>query len=112
MSKDEELSSFKIGDLKRPTVRTTQARSDSEGGGEEYVESVGFGTIEARLEGSSVDAVADELSESYGKLEEMAGSGPLKIKGGAKKAMAAYERTADLFEYLFATKDAISKPEQ
>jgi hypothetical protein len=69
--------------------------------------SAGFPAVESRLEKSSIEAVAEELRPSYEKLEAMASTGTPKTKAAAKKAMGAYERTADLFEYLFATKSAI-----
>ncbi|MBI2377655.1 MAG: hypothetical protein HYV07_26880 [Deltaproteobacteria bacterium] len=107
-SKDE-LSSFKISDLRKPNVRSTVARGGSAEAKEEPPPSAGFPLVESRLEGGSIDKVADELRTTYEKLEELSRTGDAKLKGPAKKAMAAYERTADLFEYLFTTKDAIAR---
>jgi hypothetical protein len=107
---DDKLDSFKIGDLQRPEVRgSATARSGSV---EEAPEapSAGFPAIEGRLENASVDQVADELRPTYEALEALADSGSKQEKAAAKKAMAAYERTADLFEYLYMTRDALAAP--
>ena len=102
------MRSFRVGDVKRPTVRTTKP-TDTAQPVAEPTESAGFPSVESRLEGSTVEQVADELAASYGKLEEMSQGPDMRKRGAAKKAMAAYERTADLFEYLFATKDSIGE---
>lgn len=109
MPRDPKLGGFKVGDLKKPTIRS--GGPIKKGAAEEPPPSasVGFPAIEKRLESSTVDAVADELRPSYEKLEAMASGGDAKAKAAAKKAMAAYERTADLFEYLFSTKAALGK---
>lgn len=109
MATKDDFSSFKIGDMRRPSVRTSNKSSDSSEPAPESA-SVGFPAVEARLEGGTVDSVAEELRGSYEKLEEMTASGDMRGKAGAKKAMGAYERAADLFEYLFQTKDALQGP--
>lgn len=108
MAKDE-LSSFKIGDMRRPSVRPTK-KVEAEAPEPEEA-SIGFPGIEARLESGSVEAVADELRGSYERLEDLSTSGDMRSKAGAKRAMVAYERAADLFEYLFQTKDALQRGE-
>ena len=107
--KKDELSSFRIADVKRPEVRSFQKQSGGSGGEAPVSTSVGFPAIEQRLEQGSIDDLADELRPSYEKLEALIDGGDLKAKAAAKKAMAAYERTADLFEYLFETKSALTK---
>lgn len=108
MAKDEDLGTFKIGDKRRPEVRSFQ-RTGAKKGEPEPSPSVGFPGIERRLETETIDSVADELRPSYEKLEELASNEP-KQKGNAKKAMIAYERCADLMEYLFQTKEALRNP--
>lgn len=54
-----------------------------------------------------MEELAEALRPRYDELERLATSGGLREKSGAKKAMAAYERAADLFEYLFSTKDGL-----
>lgn len=110
MAKDE-LSSFRIGDLRRPVVRTTGSKGSAQPRQETPEEaSIGFYAIEERLESSSVELLAEELRDSYEKLEALAQGREMRKKAAAKKAMVAYERTADLFEYLFQTKDALQDP--
>lgn len=105
MAKDD-MSTFKIGDMRRPSVRATKKPS-APAAPEAAEPSIGFPAVEARLEGGTVDSVAEELRGSYEQLEQMSASGDMRKKAGAKKAMGAYERAADLFEYLFETKDAL-----
>lgn len=105
--KDDELGSFKIADKRRPEVRSSQRLKQKDE--PEPTPSVGFPSIEQRLETATIEAVADELRPSYEKLEAVATNDP-KQKGNAKKAMVAYERCADLMEYLFATKEALRNP--
>jgi hypothetical protein len=110
MAKDK-LENFRIADLKRPEVRSFKvgAAPGSAPAEEPAAASAGFPSIEARLESSSMDAIAEELRASYGKLEELADGNNMKAKSAAKKALGAYERVADLFEYLFATKASIKR---
>ncbi len=103
----DSLSSFKISDMRRPEVRSLKKSAQEDPPAEESV-SVGFPAVEQRLEGGTIDDLADELRGSYEKLEEMLETADIKKKAAAKKALAAYERTADLFEYLFQTKSALS----
>jgi hypothetical protein len=105
--KDDELGSFKIADKRRPEVRSSQRLKKKDE--PEPTPSVGFPSIESRLEGGTIEDVANELRPSYEKLEELAANDP-KQKGNAKKAMIAYERCADLMEYLFETKEALRNP--
>ncbi|MEQ8278293.1 MAG: hypothetical protein RMA76_37965 [Deltaproteobacteria bacterium] len=109
MTNEDDLGSFKIGDMRRPEVRNfKKAKPEAEPEPEEA--SVGFPAIEQRLEGGSIEDLAEELRSSYEQLEELAASGDMKAKAAAKRAMGAYERTADLFEYLFETKSAMQSP--
>jgi hypothetical protein len=106
MAKDDKgMDSFRIGDLRRPEVRSTGKQPEVAQG--PVGPSVGFPAVEVRLENGTIESLADELRPSYEKLEEIVLNGPKKEKAAAKKAMAAYERTADLFEYLFETKAAL-----
>jgi hypothetical protein len=98
MSFDDKLGSFRIGDKRRPEVRARGRGADK--GPVEAPSSAGFPAIEQHLEGGSIEALA--------KLEALsAESKSMKDRAAAKKALAAYERTADLFEYLFATKSQL-----
>ena len=103
--KDPKLQNIKIGDVRRPQVKSYQRTVEADS--EPVAESTGFAAIEARLEGGSPDSVAEELGGSYEELEALAQSGAMRQKGAAQKALAAYERTADLFEHLFATRESL-----
>lgn len=105
MSKDRELGTFRIGDVRRPEVRSSKKAEAAPA--QEASSSLGFPALEERLETGTVESVAGELQGSYSQLEAMAEKGDMRSKAAAKKAMAAYERTADLFEYLFETKAAL-----
>ena len=105
MAKDDELQSFRISDVRRPHVRG--GRPPEERASIEQETSVGFSNIENLLETGSVEEVADTLRGSYGRLEALATSSDLRTRAAAQKAMVAYERVADLFEYLFETKAAL-----
>ena len=111
MTEDKNLKGFKISDLKTPQVRSFKKTVPAAGQDKPTADnsSSGFEHIEKRLESSTIEEVADEIRGTYEKLEEMAASGDMKSRASAQKAMVAYERTADLFEYLFATKESISK---
>ncbi len=103
--KDEDLETFRIADKRRPEVRSFQrtvAQTEPEPS-----PSVGFPTIERHLEEGSIDDLAETLRPAYERLEGLVGGNDPKVKGAAKKAMIAYERCADLMEYLFATKEAL-----
>ncbi|MCA9553595.1 MAG: hypothetical protein KC933_26385 [Myxococcales bacterium] len=105
MAKDD-LSTFRISDMRRASVRASTKQGKAAAPAAEEP-SVGFPAVEARLETSSADGVAEELRASYEQLEAMSEGRDVKTKAAAKKAMGAYERAADLFEYLFQTKDAL-----
>jgi hypothetical protein len=102
-SENDGLGSFRIADLRRPVVRG--------GGGKApaapepaAASSIGFPAVERVLESGSIEALASSLRPSYEQLDALATGGDMRARAAAKKAMAAYERTADLFEYLFETK--------
>lgn len=107
MTKNEDLDSFRISDVRRPQVRGGTRAKEAEPVEEEAT--VGFPQIEAVLEAKSIQDVAEALRVSYGQLETLASSPDLRKKTAAKKAMAAYERVADLLEYLFETKASLQE---
>ncbi|MEL6186875.1 MAG: hypothetical protein AAFU79_19805, partial [Myxococcota bacterium] len=90
--------SFRIADVQRRTL--PRPGGPPAGAPAEQAPSVGFPEVERWLEEGSMEELAEALRPRYDELERLATSGGLREKGGAKKAMAAYERAADLFEYL------------
>jgi len=107
MAKDEKLDTFRIAERRRPEVRSRGRLPEK--AAPEPAPSTGFPAIEQRLEGGSIEALADELRDTYARLEALADSKSPRDKAAARKALAAYERTADLFEYLFATKNQLGR---
>lgn len=107
---DEGLATFRIADVKRAEVRSFKKPQDSTESAAPSGPSVGFPAIEQRLERGTIEDLAEELRPAYEKLEALAQKGEMRGRTNAKKAMAAYERTADLFEYLFETKAALQGP--
>lgn len=105
MGKDDDLESFRISDVRRPQVRGGARPKETEPVQED--ESVGFPNIESMLESSSIEEISEELRLSYTQLEALSAAPDMKNKAAAKKAMVAYERVADLFEYLFETKASL-----
>lgn len=110
MAKDD-LSSFRISDVRRAEVRATTSPRAAQPEPEPEA-SVGFPAIEALLELDSVEEVADRLRPSYEKLEALSAGRDQRQRAAANKAMGAYERCADLLEYLFETKSALQGPSE
>lgn len=112
MSNDSELKAFKVKDLRRPEVRASGAVAPE---GESLPTdhestSAGFPTVEGVLDSQTLDEAIDGLKPSYQALEALIASGDIRAKGRAKRAMAAYERVADLLEHLYQTKAALEAP--
>ncbi|CAN0576880.1 unnamed protein product [Laminaria digitata] len=106
---NDDFSTFKIGDMRRASVRPNKPVSKATPAASEE-EPLGFPAVEAHLESGSVESVAEALRASYEQLDDMSTGSDMRKSGAAKKAMGAYERSADLFEYLFQTKDALQNP--
>lgn len=107
---NDDFSTFKIGDMRRASVRPNKPVSKAAPAASEEEPSLGFPAVEAHLESGSVESVAEALRVSYEQLDDMSTGSDMRKRGAAKKAMGAYERSADLFEYLFQTKDALQNP--
>lgn len=107
MTNDPKGESFRIGDLRRPEVRGRQRQAEPSAA---EPTSVGFPAIEHWLERGSIEEVVAAMRPRYEVLETMSTGGTIQQRGSAKKAMGAYERAADLFEYLFATKEVLQGP--
>lgn len=111
MADKPKLESFKIADTRKPQVagpKKATAAADNAA-----TQSVGFARIERILDQESPDQIAANMNDILGKLEEFEKKATTpKDKAGAKKAMVAVERAADLMDYLFQTKAAleVTKP--
>ena len=103
---DKKLDPFKIGDTQRPTVRNT-GKSAAAAPPQEEPKSLGFERIERILESDTPENLSKSLNNLLGQLGAMEQTGAMKEKAAAKRAMVAVERTADLLDYLFQTKQAL-----
>lgn len=105
MASDDQLKGFKISDQVRTRV-DRPAAAERKGPGRPAEEpSVGFPRIEALVGSENPDLSG--LSERMAKLQELAATGSMKEKAGARKAAVAYERATDLLEHLLATKASL-----
>ena len=104
---DEELKSFKIGDMQGPPVSApVNPKAPQEQTPQS--DSVGFARIEKLLEAETPDDVSESLSSILNNLEQFDSDATTpKDKAASKKAIAAVERAADLVDYLFQTKVAM-----
>jgi len=104
---DEKLESFKIGDSHRPGM-SAPASKGGKPADEAITSSLGFARIEELLEKEPPEQVGQSLNEIMSKLEELRDSADSnKVKAGATKALAAVERTVDLMDYLYQTKQQL-----
>lgn len=104
MSKDgENLKSFKISDLQKPGPGERKQASKEPA----PQVSAGFPTIEGLLESQELDLSG--LAVRREALEQLSAEGSAQSKGAAAKALAAYERTADLIEFLWETKHQLGQ---
>lgn len=105
MSSDDGLKGFKISDQVRQRVDRPGAPDKAGKGKPAAQESVGFPRVEALVGADEPDLSG--LATRMSTLQELAASGSMKEKAGAKKAAVAYERAADLLEHLLETKAAM-----
>ena len=106
-----KLESFKISSTQRPGVGggdrpvTNASKKAQEQQSEEA--SLGFARLEGMLEdeeeSTNVSASLADLHDRLETFQEEAASN--KDKASAKRALIAVERTSDLVDYLFATKE-------
>lgn len=108
---EKKLESFKIGE-KQPLRVDTKKNADAEPEQVQQSYSVGFGRIESILDEEDPVSVSDRLNALLQKLEDFdRQSKTQKDKAAAKKAMVAAERTADLLDFLFHTKENMQTQE-
>ncbi|MEO1170743.1 MAG: hypothetical protein AAFX94_01655 [Myxococcota bacterium] len=109
MSNNDDLQSFKIGDTRKPGVGKPTAPKRSRQQEQMHEEaSAGFDRIERILEDEDPERVSDALTSLHQKVSEYLDRATTnREKATAKKALASVERTADLMNYLFQTKEAM-----
>lgn len=101
MAKDK-LPSFKAAAAQKP--QHARAKSKTAQQAQEAV-SAGFPTIERTLEAERLDLGG--LDQRMAQLRQLSDEGSAKDKGASRKALAAYERTRDLMEFLWDTKGGL-----
>lgn len=110
MAEDEELKPFKISDMRRPEVRGGPggAAAPSEDAGDGSA-TTGFDRVEAQIDAGGLEDVVARFQPRYQALEALLESGDRKQKAAAKKAMIAYERVVDLFEFLYSVRASMAE---
>ncbi|MEK7703490.1 MAG: hypothetical protein AAB426_00915 [Myxococcota bacterium] len=108
---DKKLESFRIGDTHhRPTVSAPRRPQEPSQEQQSEAASLGVRRIEKIIESEQSEDVAQALGGILRRLEahhEQATT--QRAKAAAKKAIAAVERSADLMDYLFRTKDSLQE---
>lgn len=100
---DKKLESFKIGDTRKPMVGSAKKAPSTQ---PEPV-SIGFKRIEGLLDGDPTE-VRESLAALQANLAEFEKkSSANKDKAAAKKAIVAVEKTRDLMEHLYKTKEGL-----
>lgn len=106
-----KMESFKISDTHRPQVSSVAQRTkDTEGEKESF--SLGYEKIEKILENEDPQVMLAGLNGSLEQLRSIESEGSNKEKLAAGKAAVAYERTIELLDYLFQTKEALQNQSQ
>lgn len=106
MAKDEDLKEFKISDMSRAPAASTAPTPAPEAA--PPGNSLGFARIEAVLDHANPQEIGDGFNALLGALETHHGAVKTeREKSAAKKSALAIERTVDLLDYLYRTKDAL-----
>ena len=101
-----DFKAFKASDAQKVPLSSGKKKSPPETGGEST--SAGFPTIERLLEQDSLDWSGP--AQRLETLRALAETGSARDKGAVRKAIAAYERTQDLLEFLWQTKSGLAAP--
>jgi hypothetical protein len=109
MADDKNLKSFKISETQKPKVKAP-AKPKVEETSEVEDTSLGFARIEALLDKDTPDDVRRNLGALLTSLNEHeAEAKSQKAKAGVKRAKVAVERTQELLDYLFQTKESMQQ---
>ena len=103
---DKKLEPFKISDTRKPSVHSPKKAESAD----EVVETptVGFRRIEGILEKEEPGAVHANLAELKENLTTLLqNASNHREKAGAKKAIGAIDRTAELMDFLFKTRESM-----
>ena len=103
---DKTLEPFKISDTRKPSVSSPKKSEVATTAAESP--SLGFRRIEGileREEPATVRASLDKLRE--GLTQWAAGASTNRDKAAAKKAIVAVDRTSELMDFLYKTKESL-----
>lgn len=101
---DDKLEAFKIGDTRKPAVSAPKKTGDSA-----EAQSLGFRRIEGILETEDRASVGASLGALRDSLQAYEQAGGNKEKAAAKKAIVAVDRAVELMDFLFATKESMTR---
>lgn len=104
-----KFETFKASDVQKKQSRPKARASAGKKAQKEESVSAGFPSIEAKLDQEQLDLQG--LQERMAELSALSESGSAQQKGAARKALAAYEKSVDLMEYLWETKTSLAEPE-
>ena len=112
---DDKLASFKIGEKQKPKVKNSPGGSSGGRAAKKTQanQTLGFARIEEILDHEAPGAVGARLAEILDDLDAgLAASTTPKDKSAYRKSRGALERTVDLLDYLFRTKEALQKQQK
>lgn len=101
-----KFETFKAGDVQKPKGQGGGRAGKGQENKTETV-SAGFPTIEGLIEQEHLDLSG--LSARVSALKTLSETGSAVDKGAARKALAAYERTEDLMNFLWETKTGLGE---
>lgn len=106
---DKKLEPFKIGDKQRPQVKTAAAGHTKAADAPPIeAQTFGFTRIEGILDKEPPSEVRKKLDHHRGAVQALeADAKTPKDRAAVKKALLAIDRTAELLDYLFRTKQAL-----
>ena len=103
---DDKLASFKIGEKQKPKVKSSPGGKAAKQTQANHT--LGFARIEEILDHEVPGSVGARLAEILDDLDAgLAASTTPKDKSAYRKSRGALERTVDLLDYLFRTKEAL-----
>ncbi|MBN2359912.1 MAG: hypothetical protein JXR83_10695 [Deltaproteobacteria bacterium] len=103
----QDLKTFKASDAQKVPLSAGKKKKGQPAAGDEST-GAGFPTIERLLEQEKLDWSGPE--QRLEALRALAEAGNARDKGAVRKAIAAYERTQDLLEFLWQTKSGLAGP--
>ena len=108
---DDKLASFKIGEKQKPKVKSSAGGKATKK--TQANQTLGFARIEEILDLEAPGAVGARLAAILDDLDAgLAASTTPKDKSAYRKSRGALERTIDLLDYLFRTKEALQKQQK